>query len=358
MANRIRPMTKRRAYTLLEVVLAVALTTALLAIIATAIDLFLFRVDAGRTEVETAQLARALLKQMADDIQAVRFSLPAGGTATSGSSSSGSSTGSSADSTSESSATSEEIGASSSESSEEDQSETTDSGFTLGISGTETELWIDRAAQWRWQRLSEAEVLVSDEPAYGQRASLPQTVHYFVRDGRQIDTDAFIAAGLEERPADDVAGLCREHLPIVAAHLLDDDLLASMADSESLDAQLELLAPEVVDLRFAYYDGTEMLDEWDMAEQQCLPGAVEIRLTLLKQSYALALGAEPAEQPSTRKADGSRQISESDVIEYRLVVDLPELQPPRQFESSRSTGSRGRSGSSSSSSPANTTMQP
>jgi hypothetical protein len=57
-------------FTLFEVVLAIGLCGAVMALLATAIDLYLVRVDTSRTQVETAQLARTLLNKIADDLRA------------------------------------------------------------------------------------------------------------------------------------------------------------------------------------------------------------------------------------------------------------------------------------------------
>ena len=51
--------TGRPGFTLFELILAIALAATLLALIGTAINLYLMRVDADRTRVEEAQLARA-----------------------------------------------------------------------------------------------------------------------------------------------------------------------------------------------------------------------------------------------------------------------------------------------------------
>src|SRR5438552_2139751 len=51
----------RPGFTLFELILAIGLSSALLALIGTAINLYLVRVDASRSRVEEAQLARTVL---------------------------------------------------------------------------------------------------------------------------------------------------------------------------------------------------------------------------------------------------------------------------------------------------------
>src|SRR3954452_23543273 len=66
----------RAGFTLFEVILAIALAAVLLTLIGTAINLYLVQVDAGRTRVEEAQLARSILSMIADDIRATTVYKP------------------------------------------------------------------------------------------------------------------------------------------------------------------------------------------------------------------------------------------------------------------------------------------
>ena len=67
-------MSSRSGFTLLEVILSLALAALVFVALAMAIDIHLRVVDVGRTKVEEAQLARTLLVKIADDIRgAVRY---------------------------------------------------------------------------------------------------------------------------------------------------------------------------------------------------------------------------------------------------------------------------------------------
>src|SRR3954468_8310980 len=68
--------TSRTAFTLFELILAVALSAILLTLVGTAINLYLMRIDADRTRVEEAQLARSVLSMIADDIRAASIYKP------------------------------------------------------------------------------------------------------------------------------------------------------------------------------------------------------------------------------------------------------------------------------------------
>ncbi len=60
---------QRAGFTLFELILAIALSAVLLALVGTAITLYLTRIDAGNSRVEEAQLARSILAKIAEDIR-------------------------------------------------------------------------------------------------------------------------------------------------------------------------------------------------------------------------------------------------------------------------------------------------
>ena len=160
-------------------------------------------------------------------------------------------------------------------------------------------------------------------------AQAPQTVRYFVREGDEVSTAKLAAAGVEEKPAENIAGLCRER---VATNVALSELSSELSDSdtESISASdmlegsfAELLAPEVIDIQFAYFYGSELYDDWNTAKEGMLPNAVEIRLTLLKQPNES--DAEKLEGRAGRRA----QHSPADTVEFQLIVKLPEVQAAR-----------------------------
>ncbi len=149
---------KRRVlagFTLLEVVLAIGLAGVVLALLTTAIDLYLVRVDVNRTRVESAQLARTLLTRMADDLRAARYWSPSSGSSRGFNSAGSSNTGGATATDTEASAT------------------------VLGIFGTATELRIDRGARWRWGRIAQ-EIDATSATAADE---MPQTVQYIFNSG-------------------------------------------------------------------------------------------------------------------------------------------------------------------------------
>jgi hypothetical protein len=288
----------RKAFTLLEVVLAIGLCGAVMALLTTAIDLYLVRVDTSRTQVETAQLARALLNQIADDLRAVRFSssASAGGTSIGGSTGEG---------TSGSGATS---GGS---------TLATGAPSDLGIYGTLTELRIDRAAQrgWRQVTVPSTQLLTDADPQ-----DMPQTVEYFFVEGRVMPIAQFAAGGVSvDAPLEGYTGLYRRQTPTSAM----TDTAGGMTSTGTTEPA-DLLAPEVVLVSFMYFDGTQWYEQWDSSAQQALPVAVEIKISLFSDVLSDKQEERDLDE-ETRRRDSSRWI------EHRLVVRIPQLDEPQQL---------------------------
>ena len=287
-------------FTLLEVVLAIGLCGAVMALLATAIDLYLVRVDTSRTQVETAQLARTLLTTIADDLRAARYSVAAiGGPTTTGTDPSGETA---------SGGTASDTGLG--------QAASTD----LGIYGTLTELRIDRVAarSWRQVTVPAREVAVDADPH-----DMPQTVEYFFEEGR-VMTIADLAAGgvSDDTNLAGYTGLYRRQTPTAAMMSTASTTSGgALADSQE---PAELLAPEVVQIAFMYSDGVEWYEEWDSAAQQSLPAAVEIKVSL----FSDVLGTEPAQRELDEEA---RRRDPTHWVEHRLLVRIPQLDEPQEL---------------------------
>jgi len=283
---------RNRGFTLLEMILAIGLAGAVLGLLTTAINLYLVRVDASRTQVESAQLARTLLHQIANDLRAARYDSP--------SASSGADT-------------------------ESSEGFSEDASSIQGIFGTTTELRIDRAATWQWERQHQLTDATNQVPtAEVDQSLMPQTVRYFLGEGKELLADKLAAVGVGTRPlGSGYAGLFRERISTAAwqANTATSDSLSTGSRSENA----ELIAPEVVDIAFAYFDGEQLLDEWDSSLQQELPAAVEIRLTLLEEPFEQAAERTPGDRDELRR-------SKKNLVEYRLLVKLPSVREPYDAE--------------------------
>jgi len=288
---------RNQGFTLLEVVLAIGLAGAVLGLLTTALDLYLVRVDTSRTQVETAQLARTLLNQIGNDLRAVRYFSPS--------------------SSSDEESSNEESG----------NGANADPSLVQGIFGTAAELRIDRSATWQWEyhaRLAEATSTSGATNTTPSQDVMPQTVRYLLGEGKELLAGKLAASGVGTEPlAAGYGGLYREQISTVA-WLAEQSTSGSTLASGNTD-NAELIAPEVVDIIFAYFDGEQLLNEWDSGLEQRLPNAIEIRLTLLE---------EPFEQAATRTSSNRDELrnSRENLVEYRLVVNLSNLQQPHEAE--------------------------
>lgn len=287
---------RNRGFTLLEIVLAIGLSGAVIALLTTAIDQYMVRVDASRSQVESAQLARALLSLIADDIREVRYA-----------------------------------GTSSSDSETSDQATTTeDTPPVQGIFGTATELRIDRSAIVQWeQRVAQADPLSAEaEPELSARpADMPQTVRYVLGEGKELLTADLAAQGVSDQPlAQGYAGLYRQQLPTTT--WIEEDVTGASTGATSGMAEMELIAPEVVDITFAYFDGEALVSEWDSELEEGLPVAIEVLLTVLKEPLI-------QEQQAIMSDLNELRRQRENLVEYRRFVMLT---PTEEAESPQQEG--------------------
>jgi len=320
----------RRAFTLMEIVLAIGLTSVVMYLLMTAVELYMLRVDSSRGRVESAQLARTLLDQMATDIAAMRLDPPpaatgggGGGQQAGGGNQGGQSSFGAQGQQGGAGATGGTSGSGGSGINGAGGSNGSTAGSAMapatthGIFGTAEELRIDRAALPNWARASRAV-----EPTESTSViDLPRTVRYYVVDGTVESSQEFARRGVnvEEETAANVSGLYRELIP--TASLSDDaDPLASPATRDG--ARVELLAPEVVKLELHYFDGEQLVDEWDVVEDAGLPAGVEILLTIHEPDYG------PSEEAESSSRSGA-QYDEKDLVVYRRFVRIPKVTPPQ-----------------------------
>jgi uncharacterized membrane protein YgcG len=311
----------RSGFTLFEVVLAIGLTATVVYLLITAMELYLANVDAGRSRVETAQLARTLLDQIAGDLQSVRLPPPAG--APSGGSFGGGvqalGGGPNAQGPGGPGGGSGGFGgaggiqgggAPSGMPSTSGMAATP--GAAKGVIGTLQQLRIDRSAYTDWERATRE--VASQESA--SRADMPVTVRYFLVTDHRVMVERIAQQGVT-RPYSPTtaAGLYRETIPTAAIEPTEPPLMT--ADAVRTGAEVELLAPEVVALEIAYYNGRELLEEWDPVMDGGLPRAVEIRLTLAQPRF----DSRPSQDEQQRLAEG--RYLESELIEFRRFVRMP-----------------------------------
>jgi prepilin-type N-terminal cleavage/methylation domain-containing protein len=234
----------RPAFTLLEVMLAMAIGVFLLAALYVAVDVQLRHAQIGREIVEQSTLARALLTRMGNDISpSVAPALPAN-TATSSSSSS--SSGGTTSSTTSSTGSTGTTGTGTSSSSTTSSPATSVNGaiqFNLGVQGDTSRLILSISR-------------VPRELNFTPDTTTNPDSQPGVCDLRRI---TYWLAGGGGTPL----GLARQELKLVTS----DD--ANDVPPDVPDEASYVIADEVKSLTFSYFDGNAWQDSWDGT----MPGA-------------------------------------------------------------------------------------
>lgn len=231
----------RAGFTLLEVVLAMSIGLVLLVALYLALDIQIQHAQVGREVVDQASQARLLLQQISGDI--LGHLGPRLQQSTSSSQSSSQQTSTSSSSTS-SSSTGSDSGSSNTDSST--STSTTSAGrvvFNLGVKGEAQRLILS----------------ISRLPREGFTAAAGlsdlRRISYWLLEG-------------------DGGGLARQDLTRVTA----EDVQALPPDVS--DPESFLVAPEVKELTFQYFDGSSWQDSWDGGETKGPPLAIAITLRL------------------------------------------------------------------------------
>jgi hypothetical protein len=346
----------------LEVILALSLAVGVMAVIAMAINLHANATLNGRAQVAQAQLARALLNQISDDVRAAlppfqqdfsgalgaasdaagdAAAMGDGGNESDGnnqggnsnqngnsgqgsnnsSSGSGNKTGGPGSGTGagtgggSGSGTGAGTGGGQNSATGGGASGDPASGLGSGASTTSTadlplllgtpyELQLDVS---RLPRVDQYESMMS--AGGGTLADIPsdvKTVAYYV-----ANVDAAQSGAVSEvSPGGATTALVRRSLDRAITRFASQS-----GDIGGLDTAAEVLATEVVAVQFAYFDGTTWLTEWDSQTMQSLPLAIEILLTIATRTDGAATAAAIASPQGE---------SGEDVIEttFRHVVHL------------------------------------
>lgn len=319
---------RARGLTLLEVLLSLGLIAILLAALGTAVDFHYRVVQSARRQIEEAQLARALMERIAQDIRGavpydpVNFEELIPGLVTQSGSGSLSSLAQEAgidpsllfDSSSEMSPFS----------SAGDWSSTTLPRSVPGLYGGPDWIEVDVSRLPRVDQL-QSEYALSADGLLLDRVSDVKTVAYFVLSPEETINYSFVSTpgmvGFDQQ-----GGLVRRELDrAVTAYA------ATTGELESVDQQLQPIASEVAAIEFAYFDGSSWCDSWDSDAEGSLPKAVEIRLYVRSFQQPRSLngniisGLSPIAETTGSGAGVSSSLlgDLSDCRVYRTVVYLP-----------------------------------
>ncbi len=241
--------TQTSGFTLLEVILAIGLTTLLLGAIYSALDLYWKYTTIGHAQVERAQIARAIFQKITHDLHCVTYAQQ----------------------------TSDEESSDSSE--EEDVTEipitNPDEAYTtanIGVYGDATSLVLHTSRPARQPMFVSQ---TTDETTTSRAQSDLLSVSYFLAVSGSEGLQGIVGDRFRSNAdnGSETQGLAR---------LEGDRLVMSNADEsadlEQLGEQSQLLAREIDSLQFQYFDGTDWLEVWDSIEYGSVPQAVKFTI--------------------------------------------------------------------------------
>ncbi len=361
-----RPYTSR-GLSLLELMLSLALTGVIMVVISMAIDLHLRTFDMRRADIEQAQLARAVLRHIARDLQSTVWYEPidlsgiqnlaistdaadlldtigsiegdGGDTDDPAAGGAGGDDGAAAGG-GDRGETPDDGGAAAGDLGDDllagddlmgDLGMTEDLGVTEnntdivgtleptsvpGLYGNQYELQVDISRLPRADQYN-----VAADPTVDEVQDVPsdvKTVAYFLQTSDEATSDEVLPGAI----ASGIAGLARreQDRAIVGWAAQDGGL-------DSADHSGVLLAPEVNHLEFRFFDGMDWVTEWDSEQMESLPVAVEITIGIDP-----AFGADPATLDATAATDAA--VADTEDYLYRMVVHLPVAKPAELDEMS------------------------
>ena len=294
-----------RGFTLLEVLLALGLSAIIIGAIAMAVDVHWRALQAGRRDVEEAQLARAILNRMADDIRgAVQYDPQQAEKML----------GSVVPTTVDTAKLASETGV---EAKEIESALSGESGTPSWIPpsipalyGSANVLQVDVS---RLPRLDQINSMMATDPlaaSVNHTSDVKSIAYYLVTEPGGVSTGAPATPSTVGQKA----GLFRREL---------DRAMTAWASEqgtlESLQTDTDPIATEVTALEFHFFDGASWYTDWDSVELGGLPTAVEIAISLRRP--AKASGATPW------LGFGGTANEETSTV-YRLVVNLPGAHAP------------------------------
>lgn len=306
----------RSGFTLFEVVVALGLSVVLMGMIGFAMQFYAQQLSTRDSEARRTQLARSILRMIAEDLQSCIYpqefdagalaevlASSATGAAAGSSGSSSSAGDSDADSATTVEPTDEEL----------DANAISDSLATTarpGLIGNQYQIQFEVS---RLPRIEEYMPMLTNPTDVGIE-DLPsdvKTVAYYVQQanlsGVGDNIDQLSSSGRAKLQAD--GGLVRRALSRELTQYASES-----GDVMRLNQTGDLIAPEVLQIEFAYFDGAQWIYEWNSDESQGLPLAVQIRLTLGNRNSA-------ADDPMSTGLATASDSAAGEV--YDLMVRLP-----------------------------------
>jgi hypothetical protein len=297
--------------------LALALTTITISLIGMAMNIQMAVAEKSRDQVEEAQLARALLQRIADDLRnAVPYQPPAGSSSTSGGSAStsgGSATQAQSATSAATAGSSAGTGSTTSSSTASTASSSGTGSTTMpvsgGIFGDIQGVQIETTHR---PRLSRAMLAAAEDGSQPAMLSDIRIVDYCLGPPTGAGSTGPIGDGGAS------GGLYRSEMDRLLFYTAQQQGQSNPPDAVKLG---DPTVGEVVDLKFSYYDGSNWNDSWDSNQQGKLPSAIKVILTIrsARKSSGSNLGGASREQRETV---------------YDILVDLPNSTvPASEFQS-------------------------
>ncbi|MEZ6151299.1 MAG: prepilin-type N-terminal cleavage/methylation domain-containing protein [Pirellulaceae bacterium] len=315
----------RSAFTLIELLLSLALIVVATALVGSLMQMFSRNFATRGDDIRREQLARALLSKIADDVRAVilpqeydssvleQLLGASGGSSAADAQAATDSTSSLAGSTSPTDSSSTTAPASGGE-----LSTTVTTSLPPGIYGDQYSLIVDvsripRPDEYNMQTASMSDPFIADVPGD------MKTVTYFIQSPTNMGVDDTLAQfeTTNGSSSGQASGLVRRQLDRAVTAYAEE-----MGNTQRLQRTGDLLAPEVVALEFAYFDGVDWLTEWDSSTQS-LPWLVEITLAMQTATAGETTPFTPGVSISLLP-HADRQAYGIEV--YQLVVAIPGAQ--------------------------------
>ncbi len=311
-----------RAFTLLEVLLTLAMSVVLMGLIGTAFQFYAVDMNVRNMDIQQTQLAASVMQMIEDDLRATLHSEPADMSgleellsASIGGEEGGGQGGSSGDSE-------EDLSAAgiSTEVEEEpiEAIETTNLDLTSGVAvlqtpglvGNQYQIQLDLS---RLPRLEEYVQLMDETTTDLQDVpSDLKTVAYYVQADESIGGVLDSLAELDPDASElTTGGLVRRSLDRAATVEA-----ATMGNVNTLNQTGDLLAPEIKSIEFSYWDGLTWQLEWSSDEFGELPLAVQVRIFMVDPALA-----------ATENADTISALGPDSMRVFSHIVRLPMAVP-------------------------------
>ncbi len=302
---------QRLGYTLLELLLALALATVVMGMIGMAIHVNLVVAYKSQARVAEAQLARTLLQRIGEDL---RNALPFQPNAPGGIAPAPPPAGQNPPPTGNNSGLPDWAGTS----------------YCGGLYGSlqEVQIETDHRPRADWLAAASATAATATTAGTSTDSSALPTPHCDLKEVTYSLGDPGMSDPTQQDGSSGGGGgLYRRELDRSAF------VWANQQGDSSSVPPAELLAPEVVDLSFTYYDGITPYDQWDSTVMGKLPSAVRVSLSILRQPGSssqpgMASGAVAQTPPASASGTASNLASgatsdNSQTVVYSMFVDLP-----------------------------------